>query len=124
VTSDQLSLDDLPSGPTARNTDPETAKMAGAAQTPAKMGAGRRKVLMCLFRWPSGLSDFDYLPRCGMIQTSAGKRRVELQRAGLVEQVPGEYGTSPSGSKVALWRLTHEGRNLAVRLDMEQSLDG
>ena len=48
---------------------------------------------------------------------------MELQRAGFVEEAP-IRGLSPSGSQVQCYRLTHEGRNLAVRLDMEQSLDG
>jgi hypothetical protein len=116
------SLFDVPSGPMVRPSDPETARMAADAQTPARLSRGRRAVLMALYRYEA-LSDFDYQGINGMIQTSAGKRRHELMLAGLVEEAP-MRGLSPSGSQVQCYRLTHEGRCLAVRLEMEQALDG
>lgn len=111
----QLSLTDLPTGPTARRTDPDTAKAAGAGQTPIKLTRGRELVLRALAANPDGLSDFDYLDVVGLIQTSAGKRRVELERAGLVELADWR-AISPAGSPVRVYRLTDAGRDLAGRL--------
>lgn len=115
MTPAQLSLDDVPSGPRVRSTDPATAHLAADKFTPERLSAGRRKVLMALWRYPDGLSDFDYQAINGMIQTSAGKRRHELQSAGLVEEAP-MRGLSPSGSQVQCYRLTSDGMSLARRV--------
>jgi hypothetical protein len=103
-------------GPTARMFDPDTAKQAGRkAAEPGRLSHNQRYVLDRLavrhnhhqrgIVDDDGLTDFEYP---GLQQTSAGKRRLELQRAGLVED-SGRRRPSPSGSPVIVWRITTTG---------------
>lgn len=101
----QLTIDDAPRH---RATDPATARRAAAAQTPARMSQGRLEVLAALFSDGPG-TDFELGDRVGRQQTSAGKRRGELVKLGLVERVG--VGRAPSGAAAAVWALTPAGRD-------------
>lgn len=100
-----------PMGPTARTTDPDTAKAAGNQQAanPDRLSEAQRWVLANLatayHRGDPGLTDFQH---GWMQQTSAGKRRKELQRAHLVED-SGTRAPSPSGSMAIVWTITPAG---------------
>lgn len=73
-----------------------------------------------------GLTDFELEAATGIKQTSAGKRRLELQRAGLVDRcmvidpdtlglVPGRR-PAPSGVWAAVWEITPLGREVCSGL--------
>lgn len=96
-----------------RPSDPDTSHEAAASQTPERRSRGQWLVLRALAEH-GPLTDFQHQAINGLQQTSAGKRRRELQRAGLVEAVP---GVSPSGSRMKVWRLTAEGRQAYLDLD-------
>ena len=107
--SDQLSLDDLPTGPAARPTDPATSA-AAAADAKVSAGSMRLAVLTWLDRAQEhGMTDFELADATGRQQTSIGKRRGELRDAGLVGD-SGRTRPSPSGSKAVVWTITDLGR--------------
>lgn len=83
----------------ARTTDPETSHIAGATDRLTD----RERALAILRRYPAGLTDHELADLMGRIQTSAGKRRHELMRDGLVEN-SGLRRLSPSGSPAIVWR--------------------
>jgi hypothetical protein len=95
-----------------RYTDTSTA--AGAAVIMLGSRAdGKRRVLPALAAaGERGLTDFDYLALIGMHQTTAGKRRLDLERDGLVRracEVAGGFAVRPSatsGSPAAVWCCT------------------
>lgn len=104
--SEQLTLDAY------RGSDPETSRLAAAD---AALNAGNlRAVCLRLLMDDGPATDFELAARildagwhvAG--QTSAGKRRLELQRAGLVEPltVDGEVvkRPAPSGSLAIVWK--------------------
>lgn len=91
-----------PMGPAARATDPDTAKAAASQQA---ANPDRLSEAAAYHRGADGLTDFQH----GYLQqTSAGKRRKELQRAGLVED-SGTRAPSPSGSPAIVWTITPAG---------------
>lgn len=92
----------------ARNSDPDTSHAAAASQTPARRKRGQRLVLAALAEH-GPLTDFEHEAINGLQQTSAGKRRLELLRRGLVEYA-GARRESPTGSPARVWRITAEGR--------------
>lgn len=55
-----------------------------------------------------GLTDFELADRIGSQQTSAGRRRLDLERAGLVEHA-GTTRPAPSGASAKVWRTTTKG---------------
>lgn len=87
--------------PRARTTDPGTSWRAARG---VDGNTDRRRAYDALAAAPEGLTDFELGDRIGRQQTSAGKRRLELQRAGLVEW-SGEVRPSPSGAHARVWRL-------------------
>lgn len=101
-----------PSTPLHRVDDMPTARQAGRAQTPQRLGAGRQKVLAALAELGTA-TDHTVAEYAEMPTGSAAKRRLELQRAGLVEEAG--RSTSPNGSPATLWRLTDQGRRTAGR---------
>lgn len=110
--SDQLSLDDLPTGPSARPTDPPTSAAAAGDARNAVMGVGvlRLWALQWLDRADAhGLTDFELADLMGRQQTSAGKRRGELRDNGLVVD-SGMKRPAPSGSLAIVWAITDLGR--------------
>ncbi len=88
--------------PLARATDPGTSHGA-AAQARTRAPRHRELALRILQEHPEGLTDFELGAYCGLQQTSIGKRRLELQRMGLVEAT-GERRPSPSGTPAMVWR--------------------
>lgn len=92
--------------PTARTTDPWTSHEAARRAKP-KAETNRALALKALrAAGPAGLTDFQLAEVTGVQQTSIGKRRGELVKAGLVEKVPGVRRPSPSGSPAQVWRAT------------------
>lgn len=104
MTPAQLTLDDV----LARATDPETSHAAAARQTPERRRRGQALVLAALATH-GPLTDFEHQTINGLQQTSAGKRRLELVRDGLVEATGGTR-PSPTGSASKVWQLTDAGR--------------
>lgn len=96
----------------ARNTDPDTSHAAAVSQTPAKLSAGRLLALRTLAEH-GPLTDFELAEITGRQQTSVGKRRCELVRAGLAADT-GQRRLFPSGSPAIVWALTIEGRQAAA----------
>jgi hypothetical protein len=86
-----------------------TSAMANDHATAGKPTV-RLCVLLSLLVQP--LTDFGTAECCGRPQSSTGSRRVELQRAGLIEPT-GETRLSPNGSPAMIWRLTAAGRAYA-----------
>lgn len=84
----------------ARTTDPETSHQAAAPDRTTD----RACALTILRAHPDGLTDHELAAEMGRIQTSAGKRRCELMRDGLVEWA-GFTRLSPSGSPARVWRV-------------------
>lgn len=95
--SDQLDLLSM-----VRSTDPETSRAAAMRTDRAE---GKRRVLAFLRAnsWRSW-TDHEIAIGAGMDKGSASKRRLDLQRDGLVE-FAGEWGTTPTGSSARRWRL-------------------
>lgn len=91
---------------TARATDPATS--ADAADLPGK-GTDRARVLDALVvAGDEGLTDFELAARVRRQQTSAGKRRLELERQRLVVRTD-ETREAPSGAKATVFRVTTAG---------------
>lgn len=85
-----------------RPTGPETSHLAARRTDRAE---GKRKVLafLCANSWRSW-TDHEIATGAGMDKGSASKRRLDLQRDGVVE-FAGEWGTTPTGSSARRWRL-------------------
>lgn len=89
--------------PSARQTDPATSWDAARM---AKRGAARlrdRCLKALRDAGESGLTDFELADKVGSQQTSAGKRRGELEKAGLVVRTE-DRRPSPSGASAMVWR--------------------
>ncbi len=108
----QYTLDEL------MNAQPKTRKIdwstSAAAAASVNASAGRLLALRTLAEYPAGLTDFELADATGWQQTSIGKRRGELFRAGLVEVATGPDGKplkrpAPSGKLALVWRLTLAG---------------
>lgn len=89
--------------PLARGTDPGTSHAAAAHA--AKRAPHHRELALRALRaaLPEGLTDFELAERTGVPQTSIGKRRLELQRMGLVAATD-ERRPSPTGTPAMVWR--------------------
>lgn len=96
--------------PTARDSDPETSHDA-AHDAEFHANRGRLNALFALARGP--MTDYELEAHTGWQKNSIGKRRLECQRAGLVEvwTIDGEEQKrpGPSGSMCLIWRLTDKG---------------
>lgn len=104
--------------PAARANDPEPSRLAAVVAI-GNAQHGRAVALDALCRAERPLSDFDLEQITGIKQTSIGKRRLELERAGLVckafvldpetcDRIP-LYGKSPTGSTCGLYEATPQG---------------
>jgi hypothetical protein len=107
----------------ARTGDMETARGAAVIAI-GHASEGRRKVLAALLTaGQDGLTDHESAAATGLIQTSSGKRRLELERDGLVRRaiwlvpdadddkllhVPATR-LSPSGVPCAVWCISPAG---------------
>lgn len=97
--------------PRAAKADPWTSH-AAAKDATLKASAGRMAALACLMRKP--MNDFQMAEATGLQQTSIGKRRLECQRAGLVQPLLNRLGKqeatrAPSGSRSLVWQITEAG---------------
>jgi hypothetical protein len=119
--SGQLSLDDAlaaPSGPAARASDPFTSHAAGIKGRDRAPNTRLRVLAALVEYWEStgaGLTDDGVASWLEIPPTSAGKRRVELQRAGFVEPADG-IGTTRNGAAALLWKPTTAGVELVADL--------
>lgn len=94
----------------SRSNDRDTARAAGQA---VNLTEGQRKVLLALAGAGSrGLIDHDHERLCGLIPTSAGKRRLELMQAGLVVD-SGQRRATATGTAAIVWCLSDAGRQVA-----------
>lgn len=84
----------------ARRTDPETSHQAAASDR----ARDRDRALAALRAAPDGLTDFELGDAIGRQQTSAGKRRHELMRAGVVCD-SGLRRRTPSGATAIVWKV-------------------
>lgn len=94
----------FPGGPTHRSADHPTS--IDASKIPRQ--TDRAKVLAIHRQHPHGLTDFELAEIMGRQQTSVGKRRGELARAGLIVGTT-QRRPSPSGSPAIVWRITPQG---------------
>jgi hypothetical protein len=91
-----------PARAVARRSDPETSWMAARG---VHVTRDQRLAFDALEEaGPRGLTDFELGRAIERQQTSAGKRRLDLQRAGLVEYADRKR-PSPSGAQARVWRL-------------------
>lgn len=98
--------------PAKRVGDPDTS----VEPSQQRMSKGRLKALACHYLHPDGLTDFELAELIDSQQTSAGVRRKELERAGLVVATT-KRRPSPSGKPVIVWRITSQGVGYMVRLN-------
>jgi hypothetical protein len=92
-----------------RTKDMETAR-AAADMSPESLAAGQRKVLYALAdAGRAGLIDHEHERMNGLIPTSAGKRRLELRRMGLVESTGRRRATGTGNAEAEVWALTPAG---------------
>ena len=95
---------------TYRANDRDTARAAGER---VNLTDGQTKVLKALAGAGSrGLLDHDHERLCGLIPTSAGKRRLELMQMGLVVDSGHRRATS-TGTAAIVWVLSEAGRQVA-----------
>ncbi len=88
----------------ARNDDPETAHEA-ARKEPTRRSEQREKVYRVLKGvGAKGATDYEVGTDLHILRTSAGKRRKELQEAGLVLD-SGRRGETDTGSTAIIWVL-------------------
>ena len=105
----QHTLDDwMDSQPRTRGTDWSTSIDAANS---LRATSDRLLALRTLVDHPAGLTDFELAAMTRKQQTSIGKRRGELTRAGLVEVALNENGKpvkrhAPSGALALVWRPT------------------
>lgn len=94
-----------------RKSDPPTPRLA-ALRSYNKVGKQRRKVLKVFVEaGDSGLTDYQAGERCGILRTSAGKRRLELGELHLIEKTdPVEHRPTDTGSPAIVWRVTEAGK--------------
>lgn len=91
-----------------RVTDPDTSRLAAEA-VEERLTEHQWAVLTSLVEaGRDGLIDHDHEARNGLIPTSAGKRRKELERLGLVAATERRRST-PSGQLARVWAVTARG---------------
>lgn len=109
----------LGQGPTHerhRVDDMDTAR-AAADMTPEALATGQRKVLFALAEaGPGGLIDHEHQRLNGLIPTSAGKRRLELRRMGLVESAGRRRPTGTGNAEAEVWCLTRAGHDTVASM--------
>lgn len=92
-----------------RGNDMETAR-AAADMSPEALADGQRKVLFALAdAGPNGLIDHEHQRVNGLIPTSAGKRRLELRRMGLVQPTGRRRRTGTGNGEAEVWCITQAG---------------
>lgn len=84
LTAEPGSLFDDELRPMYRATDPDTSRDAAALALQSASAHRQLAARALLAAGPDGLTDFQLADVTGLAQTSVGKRRHDLQRAGLV----------------------------------------
>lgn len=108
-----LDLLDRQPAPSHRN-DPDTSREAAGK---VKVGPLCRKVLAALYRAGEyGATDQELGIATGLTAPSAGTRRGQLAKLGLVEVVEGVRRLTPMGNPARVHKLTADGRALAAEL--------
>jgi hypothetical protein len=96
--------------PVAREDDPETSHEAAQDAT-FRASEGRKAALRALSLRP--MTDYELEKETGRQKNSIGKRRLDCQRAGLVEMVVKDgqkiKRPGPSRSMCLVWKLTSMG---------------
>lgn len=105
--------------PASRVDDLDTARQAGERDRTTD----RDLALAVHASRPRGLTDFELGDLMHRQQTSAGKRRLELERDGLVEHTDIKR-LAPSGSMATVWRITQAGRDAAAMLHPSITVGG
>jgi hypothetical protein len=101
----QLSLDDIKLSTHRGGPDTE---IAAAIDNAARSPKQRAQVLDALRKAGNeGRTDYELGVELGILRTSAGKRRLELQRIGLVVD-SGERRPTDTGSSGVVWRAVAE----------------
>lgn len=90
--------------PTARVSDPQTSHLAAEVAGRSADTVRARCLIALQQAGDLGLTDFELADRVCRQQTSAGKRRGELVKAGLVE-FAGITRPAPSGTAARVWRV-------------------
>ena len=94
-----------------RRNDRPTAVAAGQALSHDRLTDMQLQVLKCLDQVGTfGLIDDDYEKMCGLRADSAGKRRLELARKGLVRATD-ERRLTRRGAMAQVWVITHAGED-------------
>ena len=86
------------------------------AANPDRLSCDQARVLQAHADNPNGLNDFALALIVVRKQTSAGKRRLELERAGLIE-FAGRREDNGEGSEVGVYRITADGLKVAAGLE-------
>lgn len=95
-----------------RPSDPETSHAAAKATNRSR---GQALALTALAQHgPS--TDFELAEHTGLQQTSVGKRRLDLQRLGLVDATDDRRPT-PSGALAIVWTLSTAGHRAAAEIE-------
>lgn len=101
-----------------RRNDPATAVAAGRALSHDRLTEMQLTVLRCLDQVGLyGLIDDEYEKMCGLRADSAGKRRLELARKGLVIRT-GERRRTRRGAMAEVWRITTAGEHALASSDV------
>lgn len=109
--------------PLHRAGDLDTARAAASALTEQRLSELQFQVLDALVRaWPEGLADHQHEAINGLGQDTAGKRRLELQRRGLVVKVEGVSFRTRRGSDATVWQVTNAGRETHRRVKSAREL--
>ncbi len=98
--------------PAVRVNDRDTCQ----EPTEVRMSSGRLKALAAHYLHPEGLTDFELAALTDTAQTSIGKRRGELEQAGLIVATT-KRRPAPSGKAAIVWRITSQGVGFIVRLN-------
>ncbi len=107
--SRQLTLDDYLRH-TMRNTRrfDHTTSIRAAQDNHARLSRHRELALRLHVEHPEGLTDFELAALSHVSQPSIGKRRLDLQREGWIEQTD-LTRPAPSGSAARVWKITPAG---------------
>lgn len=103
--------------PSVRVNDPDTCR----EPSEHRMSKGRALALQAHAEHVSGLTDFELADHTGKAQTSIGKRRKELELAGLVVATT-QRRPSPTGSPATVYRITPDGVRLARLLEEAEAV--
>lgn len=88
-------------------------------RNPGRLGDLQYRVLEALFRaGPMGHTDDELVPITGLLADSAGKRRLELLRRGLVIATE-DRRTTARGGTAQVWRITSAGEDEIRRFHTE-----